>query len=569
MSIFVPIILVGAMASAAWALDSSPAVTGPSHPPIAQTAPLGMGAYLRGAVADLGGAPSTALEGYLQALSDDPDNMDLRQRTLELALMSGDIPNAIRLTRTLPEIEQTTITRLVQLADDAHEGRIPAASKSAQEVTKVSPELLQFRLLKAYLDYAKGEKVNKLVPWLEKTPMPNALTGRRYYHEARLLLKDGQPQKALELLQKAHKAEPSALTSTLLLGQVLARQGQPDAGAAVYEIFRAENPALALLIPSGSSLLNAQPEPFASTLDDDLAATFADFGLLIWSQGAIGPARQVLNLALWLNPQDAYTRYYSALLLEMGNDLPTAEAEYTRLLQSGIHPDFRLAVQIRMAEVQYRSGKEKEAYQSLKDLSAKHPNTITLQRSLAQMAFAQDDFTQSAESYSRILGTLPTGTPDDAKVELLFARGAAYERAGNVADATKDLQLALTLAPTNASVMNYLGYMWVDKNMNIPEAFALLQKAHLLQPDDGAVTDSLGWAYFKQGDYETAANYLALATEQDPESPEIYDHLGDAYAKLGRKEDAQREWQRALDLLEAGKPSPSDDFAPSVKKKLR
>jgi Flp pilus assembly protein TadD len=151
----------------------------------------------------------------------------------------------------------------------------------------------------------------------------------------------------------------------------------------------------------------------------------------------------------------------------------------------------------------------------------------------------------------------------------LFARGAAYERDGKVREASEDLQAALKLVPTSAQVMNYLGYMWIDKGVNVVQAFELLQKAHLLAPQDGAITDSLGWAYYKQGDYATAMTYLVAATEQDPESPEIYDHLGDAFAKLGRRRDAEREWQRALDLVAAGKEAPGDDFAKAVKKKLK
>lgn len=578
MSILVPVIVIGALASAAWALDKSApaalhaitALSTPSIQPLDENGdPHGLGAYLKGAVADIGGAPDTALQGYLQALGDDPDNLDLRARAFELALMSGDVDSAIRLAHTLPDLNQTTISRLVLMADAAHEGRIPEARKSAREVAKISPDLLQFRLLQAYLDYARGTKVDKLIRQLDATPLPGSLAGRQLYHEARLLLKDGQPQKALNYLRKAHQAEPSAVTSTLLLGQLLARQGQPDEGAAIYDTFRAANPALSLLIPPGSTLLTTQPEPFASTVDDDLSATLADFGLLVWAQGAIGPARQILNLALWLNPDDAYTRYYQALLLEMGQDFPAARAEYTNLLDKNLHPDFKLAVQIRLGEVEYRLGNKDAAYTAMRKLARQNPQVIPLQRSASQMAFDKGEFMEAAEGYSRILENLTPETPTDARVELLFARGASLERAGKVKEASDDLLAALKLAPTNASIMNYLGYMWVDNGMRIPEAFTLLQKAHLLAPRDGAITDSLGWAYFKQGDAQTAASYLVIATEQSPESPEIYDHLGDAYAKLGKQVEARREWQRALDLITAGKEVPSPDFVAKVQKKLR
>ncbi|RYG59679.1 MAG: tetratricopeptide repeat protein [Alphaproteobacteria bacterium] len=579
MSIFVPVILIGAMASAAWAMeDPARAAHASPHPgnpvyvvPHSTTSDTpGLGAYLIGAVADIGGSPTIALEGYLRALSDDPDNMDLRIRSFELAMMAGDVDNGVRLARSMPQIEQTTMSRLALMGALAHEGKVPEARKMAAEVAKVSPELLQFQLFAMYLDYAQGGKPAELVKRLDKQEMAQVMMGRREYHKARLWLKAGEPNKALAALRKAHASEPSSVGTTLLLGQVLARQGQPDVAAALFEEFRAQNPAVALLVPSGEEVMTGTVPPFASTLDDDLASVLGDFGLLIWAQGAIGPARQVLNLSLWLNPEDIYNRYYLAMLLEMGGDLGAAKQHYALLAEkTDIVPGVRLSAQIRLAEVRYREGETEAAWTSIRELARDNPEIPSLQRSATQLAFDRGAFGDAIAGYTRLLDGLgPDATPE-ARTELLFARGASYERNGEVEKATKDMQEALKLMPTNPQVLNYLGYMWVDNNTNIPQAFEMLQKAHLLAPQDGAITDSLGWAYYKQGDYSTAMVYLLRATEQEPESAEIYDHLGDAYAKLGRKQDARREWQRALELVEAGGEVPSADFTKQVQRKLK
>lgn len=579
MSMFVPVLLIGALASTALALESpsfasdgSPVKGTPQQVvPMESDAEIpGLGAYLIGAVADISGSPSIALEGYLRALSEDSSNIELRLRTFELALMAGDIPNAIRLVKTLPEKEQTTVTRLVLMADYAHEGKVAEARKAARQIAKVSPELLQFRLLQVYLDYANGAKLEDLIKWLDSQELPPSMAGRRDYHVARLWLKAGKPEKALELLKRSHAAEPGSVAGTILLGQVLARQGQPDVAAAVYDSFRAENPAVALLVPEGKDILAHQPEPFASTLDDDLASALSDFGLLIWAQGAFSPARQVLNLSLWLNPDDVYTRYYTGMLLEMGNDLAGASVHYQYLIDEPDAPEgVQLSAKIRLAEVQFREGDEETSWKSLRVLAKQYPDVPGLQKSVAQLAFNRGEYRQAIASYTHMLENLPTQTPPEARAELLYARGATYERWGEPEKATADLKAALALMPTNPQILNYLGYMWVDENINIKEAFEMLQKAHLLAPQDGAITDSLGWAYYRQGQYDTAIAYLTRATEQDPESAEIYDHLGDAYMKLGREDEARREWQRAVDLAEAGKPVPNEGFLKAVKKKLK
>lgn len=574
MSAFFPILLIGALASTALAADNRgeirKAVDAPTPVEKSHGETPGVGAYLIGAVADIGGEPDTALAGYLRALAEDPDNMDLRQRSFELAMMAGDVDNAVRLARTMDSMEQTTMTRLVQMAALAHEGKVDDARKMADEVSKVSPELLQFKLFRAYLDYADGVKVEAVIANLERDELPASMHGRRNYHIARLWLKAGQPEKALTALKAAHAMEPGAVASTLLLGQVLAQQGQAEAGAVVYDTFRAENPAVALLVPEGRVLLAGEVPAFSSTLDDDVSATVSDFGLLVWAQGAPGPARQILNLSLWLNPNDVYTRYYIGMLLEMGGDSAGARQQYQRLLAADNVPDgVKLSAEIRLAEVRFRDGDEDAAWGIVKKLAEKHPDLASLQRSLAQMALQREDYGRAIKAYTRLLEMGAMHTKPEARAELLFTRGAAYERKGDIAAATEDLQAALALAPTNAQILNYLGYMWVDKGMRIEEAFKLLQKAHLLEPHDGAITDSLGWAYYRQGDYATAVLYLVRATEQDPESPEIFDHLGDAYAKLKRMEDARREWQRALDLLEAGREGPHDDFERNVRRKLK
>ena len=79
----------------------------------------------------------------------------------------------------------------------------------------------------------------------------------------------------------------------------------------------------------------------------------------------------------------------------------------------------------------------------------------------------------------------------------------------------------------------------------------------------------MGWAYYQKGAYSTALTYLQQALDLEPSSPEIWDHTGDALAKLGKQAEAVRHWQRALDLAEQGMTVPSKDFVRQVRRKLR
>jgi Flp pilus assembly protein TadD len=121
----------------------------------------------------------------------------------------------------------------------------------------------------------------------------------------------------------------------------------------------------------------------------------------------------------------------------------------------------------------------------------------------------------------------------------------------------------LQLAPNEPTLLNYLGYSWVDQNRNIPEALAMLEKAHTLKPTDGYIADSVGWAYYKLGRYADAAKALETAVELVPGDPTINDHLGDAYWRVGRKMEAQFQWNHALAF------GPADDEKSVIEKKLK
>ena len=103
-------------------------------------------------------------------------------------------------------------------------------------------------------------------------------------------------------------------------------------------------------------------------------------------------------------------------------------------------------------------------------------------------------------------------------------------------------------------MLNYLGYSWVDQGVNLDEGMRMIRRAVEQRADDGYIVDSLGWAYFRIGNYEEAVKHLEHAVELKPEDPTINDHLGDAYWKVGRVLEARFQWAHARDL----KPEPED-----------
>ena len=126
--------------------------------------------------------------------------------------------------------------------------------------------------------------------------------------------------------------------------------------------------------------------------------------------------------------------------------------------------------------------------------------------------------------------------------------GISYERTGQVELAENAFQKALQLNPDDSLTLNYIGYWWVDENRRIEEAFEMIKKAVRLQPTSGYFADSLGWAYFRQNNFDSAVLWLEKAIQLAPTDPVIADHLGDAYWKVGRFLEARYKWRQALDM---------------------
>jgi len=132
------------------------------------------------------------------------------------------------------------------------------------------------------------------------------------------------------------------------------------------------------------------------------------------------------------------------------------------------------------------------------------------------------------------------------RVYLLFLRGAWAERQKHFETAEDFFRQALDIDSSNAMVLNYLGYMLADKGSKLPEALKLIRKAVEQEPMNGAYLDSLGWAYFKLGQYELAEENLRQAVERDQTDPTVHEHLGDLYEKTGRIRLAAAQWQLSL-----------------------
>ena len=108
-----------------------------------------------------------------------------------------------------------------------------------------------------------------------------------------------------------------------------------------------------------------------------------------------------------------------------------------------------------------------------------------------------------------------------------------------------NLARLIQLRPDNAHAYNALGYSLADRNIRLPEAKKLIEKALELAPDDYFIIDSMGWVLYRMGDLKGAAVQLRRAWQGRPDA-EIGAHLGEVLWELGERDEARRIWQEAL-----------------------
>ena len=191
-------------------------------------------------------------------------------------------------------------------------------------------------------------------------------------------------------------------------------------------------------------------------------------------------------------------------------------------------------------------GNRTEAIRQLGNIITTNPNDIDAISVMGDLLRSDKQYQAAADAYTKALAV--TGGASPADWRFYYVRGIAYERSDKFPLAEKDFLHALDLNPNQPQVLNYLGYSWVDKGMNLNKALDLIQKAVAASPNDGYIIDSLGWAYYRLGRYPDAVTQLEQAATLRPNDPEINDHLGDAYWKVGRKLEAKFQWNVAYSM---------------------
>ena len=330
----------------------------------------------------------------------------------------------------------------------------------------------------------------------------------------------------------------------LRLARILAnweyRQGHVDDATTTLQALGASNPQLGIVVDR--LVADVKTRPIRSAVDG-LAEVYLSFAAELREQKGAESASVLLRLALDLRPDLTAARMLMADTLDADKQPDDA----VRVLTTVGNPDpLAPLVRLRRAQLESEMGDNATALAGLQQLAAAMPTRPEPLAALADLQRIQQHLPAAISTYDLAIARLPPGATDGW--QLFFARAIAEQAADQWPKAETDLQHALTLAPDEPAILNFLGYAWADRNEHLSQARTMLDRAASLRPNDGAIVDSLGWVMLRQGDIPGAVKSLEKAVQIAPEDAEINGHLGDAYWAAGLKLQARYQWQLALNL---------------------
>lgn len=512
----------------------------------------------------------------------------------EIALQRGSAGLA---AQTYAELAQSTkdpriARRAVEVANFA---RTPQYALEAARVWyEADPQSLQALQTIAGL-LVGARKVDDAEPYLAKLlAADSAATPNGFLQLGRLLA--GNPDKAanLRVVRKLAAKYPDLPQAHLAVAQ--AALAADDEKAALAETRRAAQlqPGWEVAAIFEAQVLQRRSPQEASASLGAFLAKYPDAreARLAYARALVGErkfveARAEFETLLAAYPNNADVVYAVALLAAQLKDYPTAEKNLKRLLDMGFRDpngvrftlgqiaeeqkqwqaaidwyqtitsgDQYLASRMRVAGVMAKQGKLEEARAYLRNINASGEQRVQLLIAEAQLL---REANQNREAFD-LLGKALEAQPDQP--DLLYDHALTAEKLERFDVLESNLRKLIQMKPDHAHAHNALGYSFADRNLRLPEAKKLIERALELSPEDYYIVDSLGWVLYRQGDLKGAATQLRRAYVGRPDG-EIGAHLGEVLWMMGERAEAGRIWDESL------KNHPDNETLQKTVKRLR
>ncbi|ODS71437.1 MAG: hypothetical protein ABS43_20765 [Bordetella sp. SCN 67-23] len=493
-----------------------------------------------------GPATSTTLD-----LAEKTRDPRLARRAVEFALAGGDLVRALDAAQAWAELDPSDVeARQTALSLAAAAGRVEGMGSALRARIAAAPDK-SVAIVDARRVVARLDDKRKALSILEE-----ALTDVRNLPESHLALSRvaaaaGDKPRALQEARAALDAQPDSEAAAMLALQ-MGVETEPDQSVARARAFiatHAESRNLRVLLARALASL----KDYDGARDELQALARAnpeDFEIL-YMQGVLAyqsqrPSDADGYLKQYLEVHEQRTAKGAAPLPEADNALflrvQIAEDQQRYddafdLLAKVDDPDAALPARLRQAVLRGKQGRVDDARGILHLID---PRDV---REGSQVALTEAQILRNAGDRDEAVKVLEAANqryPDAP--DLMYDLAMLYEQQNRIDDMESRLRRIIAIKPDHAHAYNALGYSLADRNVRLPEAKRLIERAMNLAPDDPFIVDSMGWVHYRMGDNAKALSYLERAYELRPDA-EIAVHLGEVLWASGQQARARELWR--------------------------
>ncbi len=398
----------------------------------------------------------------------------------------------------------------------------------------------------------KNKKAFKVLDQCQKKDSKNGIYS---YYKGKIRLSQNQVEKAMIHFQKSLKIDPVFYQSALALGIIYEEKEEWQKSIDIYKSFLKKNPENTFILERlvttyflTQDLTEVTPyiERLVELNAGDLN-TKMKLGILYTENKEYQKAIAIFKDILKELPSADKVRYYlGALYQEQGNFEDAVSSYQSVPTSSSLYPDAILQLaNIFSVEAAKDKSKESAFFHFLDEhLNGKEqPETLPIvQLSMVKASFL-DEKNRSREAISTLENF--KGHKDFSESHKYYL-ASLYEKEKRFSDSQDLLWEILKQNPQNAHAWNFLGYSMLERNEDLEKSLEYIQKAVQLAPKDGYIRDSLGWFYYKRGNYQKALEELETARKLVNDDPTIATHLGIIYHKINRNDQAKKFFLEAL-----------------------
>lgn len=476
----------------------------------------------------------------------------LLERAIEVAGHARRFDLLLELARTWVDVDPDSkraqqVLAGVMIMTNQFEGLAPQLIRML-EADKAS---LPGNLLALNRMFARSPDRQAVLQLIEKVTAPYVHLAEAHYALAVAASSAGQRERAHSEAQQALAMRSDWEAAALLEAQILAQKSASDAIAALQRFLDRHPDSREVRMQLARSLVAEKRYREAKRHFEELLVAYPNnpdvvfpVAVLALQENDLPLAEAQLKHLVTLDIPDKSAPYF--YLGQLADDSKRTDEALTYYRQVGPGEHF-LAAQVRSAGILAKQGQLDLARTQLQQAAERSPQQGV------QLVIAEAALLRDAKQTAAALDLLDNALARQPEhPDLLYESALLAEKLDRVDVLESRLRKLIGLQPDGAQAYNALGYTYADRNVRLPEARQLIEKALQLAPNDPFILDSMGWVLYRQGELENALAHLQRAHAQRADA-EIAAHVGEVLWMLGRREEAQKV------LRDAAKKNPDNE----------